>query len=367
MNAHKCNEAAFINFTREGGKMTNVPVLIPSYDPDKHLLELVNELIQLDVKHIIIVNDGSSKECDYIFKKLETLKVCTVLKHAVNCGKGRALKTGLNHFYLNFTGSPGIVTADGDGQHRPADILKVAKALEKKPKKLVMGTRKFDRSIPFRSLFGNVLTRCLFSFLIGKKVTDTQSGLRGLPRSIVPYLLEVKGERYEYEMNMLILTKVKTIGIQEEEIDTIYIENNRASHFDPLLDSMRIYSQLLRFIFSSLLASFFDFLVFTTVFNLTTNILLSMLVGRFIIGSLLNYIINKRFVFRSKAGVLPSLLKYYLLLVMMSLLSWLLIKMIVAQMGMRVIIAKLIVETLLFLVNFCIQREFVFVSEKENE
>lgn len=345
----------------------DIPVLIPSYNPDNRLLELVDALIKKNIKHIIVVNDGSFTSCDSIFKKLESIKTCTVLRHAVNCGKGRALKTGLNYFYLKFPGSPGIVTADGDGQHQAADILKVVRALKENPNKLVLGVRKFKRNVPFRSLFGNVLTRLVFLFLIGKRVSDTQSGLRGLPRFPIPPLLKMKGERYEYEINMLILTKVKVIDIVEKEIDTIYIENNRDSHFNPLFDSMRIYFQLLRFTFSSLLASLFDFIIFTTVFKLTSNILMSMLIARFVIGSLLNYIINKRLVFRSKSGVFSSLFKYYLFLVVLSLLSWLLIKTIMIQMGIRVIIAKILVESLLFILSFCIQREFVFVNRGKVE
>jgi glycosyltransferase involved in cell wall biosynthesis len=345
----------------------DIPVLIPSYNPDNRLFELVKALIRNDVKYIIIIDDGSIPACETIFKKLEALNECTVLRHAVNYGKGRALKTGLNHFYLNFSRSPGIVTADGDGQHLVGDILKVAGALQENPDKLVLGVRKLNRGIPFRSLFGNVLTRFFFSLLIGKRVSDTQSGLRGLPRSLVTHLLKTRGERYEYEINMLILTKVKGVDILEEKIDTIYIENNRASHFNPLFDSMRIYFQLLRFAFSSLLAAFFDFAIFTTVFKLTSNILLSMLVGRFIVGSMLNYIINKRLVFRSKAGIFSSLFKYYLALLLLSFLSWLLIKMVVIQMGVRVISSKILVESLLFMLSFCIQREFVFVERGESE
>lgn len=344
----------------------DIPILIPSYNPNHRLLELVEELIGEGVKHIIIVNDGSKPECDHIFEKLETLESCTVLRHAVNCGKGRALKTGFNYYYLNFPDSSGIITADGDGQHQPSDILKVAKALMENPDKLILGVRKLGSNIPFRSLFGNVLTRFVFSFMIGKRVSDTQSGLRGLPRSIFPHLLETAGEGYEYEINMLILTKRESVDIIEIPIRTIYLENNISSHFNPFFDSMKIYFQLLRFAFSSMLASFCDFIVFTIAFKLTSNIILSLLIGRFIVGSMLNYIINRRLVFHSKAGVFLSLLKYYMALMVMSLLSWILIKMAIIHMGIKVILAKVLVETLLFVFSFMIQREFVFTGKAEN-
>jgi glycosyltransferase involved in cell wall biosynthesis len=346
--------------------MMDIPVLIPAYNPDDTLNDVVESLIQLQFKDIIVVDDGSKPECDAVFKKLEKSDQCHVLRHAVNLGKGRALKTGLNYFYLHFPNSGGLVTADADGQHRPEDILNVAKTLKENPEKLIMGARKLGKEIPFRSLFGNTLTRVVFSLVIGRKISDTQSGLRGLPRSFVPDLLKVTGERYEYEINMLIRTKVKSVDIVEVSIETIYIEDNKSSHFNPIFDSMKIYFQLLRFAFSSLLASFFDFIVFTITFNLTANIMLSLLIGRFVVGSLLNYVINRRLVFHSKTGVVSSLLKYYLALAVMSLMSWLLIKAVVFQMGIKVIFAKIVVETLLFVLSFSIQREFVFVNRTDN-
>jgi glycosyltransferase involved in cell wall biosynthesis len=344
----------------------NIPVLIPAYNPDEVLYKVVHSLIQLDFKDIIIVNDGSKPEYEPIFEKLEKMEQCHVLRHAVNSGKGRALKTGLNYFCLNFPNSRGIVTADADGQHQPQDILKVAKTLKENPDQLVIGVRKLGRKIPFRSLFGNTLTRVVFSLVIGKKISDTQSGLRGLPRSLVPHLLKVTGERYEYEINMLILSKRHSVDIIETPIDTIYLENNVSSHFNPFFDSMKIYFQLLRFAFSSMLASGCDFIVFSIAYSLTSNIMLSLLIGRFLIGSLLNYIINRRLVFHSKSSVLLSLLKYYLALIVMSVLSYLLITLALDHLGFKVMIAKIVVETLLWVFSFGIQREFVFFSETED-
>lgn len=343
-----------------------IPVLIPTYNPDRRLPQLVEALIGEGIKHIIIVNDGSREECNPIFDKLEKLDACIVLKHAANCGKGRALKTGLNYFYLHFPNSPGIVTADGDGQHLPVDIMKVAARLRESPDKLTMGARKLESGVPFRSLFGNVLTRFVFFFIIGRKISDTQSGLRGIPRVLVPNLLNVRGERYEFEINMLIFSKKQSVDIIEIPIDTVYLENNISSHFNPFYDSMKIYFQLLRFAFSSMLASFCDFIVFSIVYGLTANILVSLLTGRFIVGSLLNYIINRRLVFHSKTRVISSLLKYYLALIVMSILSYLLITLALENLGFKVIIAKIVVETMLFIFSFSIQREFVFFSESED-
>lgn len=344
----------------------DIPVLIPAYNPDETLCRVVDGLIKLDFKHIIVVNDGSKPGCDAVFAEVEKKKQCHVLRHAVNSGKGRALKTGFNYYYLTFPDTPGLVTADADGQHRAEDILRVAQTLMEQPDKLIMGARQLGKDIPFRSLFGNTLTRFVFSWVIGRKISDTQSGLRGLPRSAVPHLLKIKGERYEYEINMLIFTKEKAVDIVEVPIETIYIEENKSSHFNPFFDSMKIYFQLLRYAFSSLLTSFCDFIVFTIMFKLTANMMLSLLVARFVVGSMLNYVINRRLVFHSRTGVFVSLMKYYFALLVMSVLSYLLISRTVEHLGISVVAAKIMVETLLFVFTFVIQRDFVFQTPEED-
>lgn len=346
--------------------MKNIPVLIPAYNPGEELVKLVEALINEGVAHIVIVNDGSQSQCKSVFQQAGQFEQCHVLHHAVNLGKGRALKTGFNYIYLNHPNAPGIVTADSDGQHKAADISKVIHALALQPEHLVIGVRKMSGKVPFRSLFGNVCTRFVFSLMTGQTVSDTQSGLRGIPLSFIPSLLELKGERYEFEINMLMMTRSNHVPVAEVSIDTIYIEDNKSSHFNPFFDSMKIYFQLLRFAFSSLIASCMDFIVFSLVFGWTGNILAAILLGRFLVGSLLNYAINRRLVFRSGGGVLWSLLKYYLALVTLSVISYLAIVLVIQQLGLGVLTAKILVETLLFAVSFSVQREFVFTHSPED-
>ena len=344
----------------------NVALLIPAYNPEEALLSLVDSLLRLDFKHIIIVNDGSKPECNYIFEKLERTKDCHVLYHAVNLGKGRALKTGFNFFYLNFPGLSGIVTADADGQHLPEDIVKAAETFLQNPDRLVLGARKFTKDVPLRSLIGNVITKHIFSFLVGRTISDTQSGLRCIPRKMLPELLRLSGEGYEYEMNMLISTKQNNIAILEEAINTVYIEGNRSSHFNPLIDSMKIYFLLLRFSFSSVLASLLDFIVFTISYKLSANVLLSIFVGRYTIGPFVNFVVNKRFVFHHKGSAVASLVKYYSFATIMGLIASVLIQNLAARFLISVIISKILVETFLFTVSFTVQRDYIFANKSEN-
>lgn len=233
----------------------DICILIPAYNPGELLVQLASSLIKAGFNHIIVVNDGSLSECMPIFERIKKMEQCHLLRHAVNLGKGRALKTGLIYFLINFPNSQGIITCDADGQHLVGDVVKVAKVLKNNCDSLIIGARNFDKEIPLRSKFGNVITRSIFFVLVGKYLSDTQSGLRGIPVSFMPMLICLDGEGYEFEMNMLIAAKTRGVSIIEERISTIYIDNNRSSHFNPLLDSMKIYSLLLRFFFSSILAS----------------------------------------------------------------------------------------------------------------
>ncbi len=344
-------------------RYTQIPVLIPAYNPNELLLPVVDDLIKYGFENIIIINDGSKSQCQPIFKKLENVEGCHVIHHAVNLGKGRALKTGLNYFSLNFKDSAGVVTADADGQHLPGDIVRVADTLAKNPSRLILGVRKFRGSIPFRSRIGNFLTRYVFFFLLGKKISDTQTGLRGIPRSAVPSFIKLEGEGYEYEMNMLITTKTEAINIIEKVISTVYINNNRSSHFNPLIDSMKIYFLFLRFGFSSIIASLIDFVFFMISYNITSSVYASIFIGRFTIGPVVNYTINKSFVFHSKDRVLISLMKYYAFASIMAIIASGLINTVRNKFMISIMLSKILVETFLFLVSFTIQRDYIFDSK----
>lgn len=338
----------------------DIAVLIPAYNPGRPLLGLVAELLQRDFRKVVVVDDGSHPSCRHIFDRLAAMNHCHVVQHAVNLGKGRALKTGFNYCRVHFPELAGIVTADADGQHLPEDVGKVAEEFLRHPRSLVIGARRFARGTPFRSVLGNVTTRYAFKLLVGGNLTDTQSGLRCIPMDIVPQLIPLAGERFEYEMNMLILAHKQRVAMREVEIATVYLDNNRSSHFNPLIDSMKIYFLLLRFSFSSLVAASIDFLVFSALYMIERNILTSLIAARLVSGAV-NFLINRNLVFHDRERPIFPLVKYLLLFVALAGLSYLSIRT-MADFGMNVIAAKVVVETVLFFGSFTIQRDFVFVD-----
>ena len=182
-----------------------VVILIPAYKPDEGMLALLNALIaQKRYAGIVVVDDGSGSDYRPIFEAAEQMEGVVVVRHAVNQGKGRALKTGFNAI-MNQWPEAAVITADADGQHTPRDIARLADELDASDgKTIVLGKRGFGKGTPAKSLMGNTITRHVFALSTGKMIYDTQTGLRGIPASLLPEMMHIPGERYEYEMNMLL-------------------------------------------------------------------------------------------------------------------------------------------------------------------
>lgn len=204
---------------------------------------------------IVVVEDGIPDEDKRLFDSLSEWPTVHLLRHGANRGKGRALKTGIQFVCTSLPDILGLVTADADGQHTRDDIVQVASALQAAPGCVVFGSRRFDVGVPWRNRFGNQLTRRIFQLLSGRDVTDTQTGLRGFPAPLLPQIFMQRGERYEYEMNVLVYLCHRGIQLIEVPIQTIYDVGNRSSHFRPVRDSMRIYFALLRFYAASLISA----------------------------------------------------------------------------------------------------------------
>lgn len=347
--------------------LSRIAVLIPAYNPGLPLPQLTEELLQQDFAMIVVVDDGSSAASQPVFDELQQSSRVRLLRHAINAGKGRALKTAFNYCLLQPASLLGVVTADADGQHSVQDIVRVAARLLQpqmlQQPALVLGVREFDGKVPLRSRLGNGLTRSLFKLLYGLNVRDTQTGLRAMPLTLLPALLQVEGERYEYESSMLIAASNNRLPIDEVVIATIYHDNNSSSHFSVIRDSMKIYFVLLRFLLSSLLASGIDFLVFSLAFTLTASLPLSMLWGRGI-AQAVNFLFNRKLVFRLQRGSYGMFARYLALVVLLGLLSLLMIRELQQVFGLHTMLAKLLAESILFVLSFSAQHDLVFVAAR---
>ena len=336
-------------------------IIIPAYKPEQALLTLINSLAGSD-QRVIVINDGSGEKYDPVFAAVEKYDFVTVLKHAINLGKGQALKTGFHYFLMHFADHPGVITADADGQHSPVDIIRLSKELEYSPHELWLGARTFENdTIPWRSRFGNQLTRTLFRLLIGQSLQDTQTGLRGIPRSFLSQLLKTNSVGYDFELDMLVLAAKQKIPLRELPIETIYQNNNQSSHFNPLIDSFKIYFVFIRFLIFAIVSGLLDFFAFSIAFMLCSNIFLSEGLARAFSGTC-NFLLNKELVFQSKQNMLPEAIKYILLCCANLVFSYTLISSL-SFIGLNVYASKMIALVGLFFANFAIQKLFVFGRE----
>lgn len=345
-----------------------IPVIIPAYEPDEKLLGLLAQLRQAQIDNILIIDDGSGADYADIFRVAEEQYDCTVLVHAVNLGKGRALKTAFNYCIQKYADMPGAVTADSDGQHSAECIVSCMKALWEQPEQLILGCRNFDeKNVPLRSSFGNKFTCLMFRYLVGTHISDTQTGLRAVPLSYMKTLMNVKGERFEFETNMLMEAKREGIGITEVPIQTIYIEENKTSHFRVIKDSARIYLIFAKFLFSSLSSSVVDLLLFSLFCYLLkeketgsfTYITGATVLAR-VVSAIYNYFLNYKVVFKSRSTVGKTGIKYFLLAVVQMACSALLVNVLYSVFGGWEVLVKIPVDVLLFFASFVIQRELVY-------
>lgn len=370
-------------------------VVIPAYEPDEKLLGVLKDFTEQTSFSIVVVNDGSSENCRRIFDEVRTFDRVTLLEHEVNKGKGAAMKTAFAYIRDRFPADESVITVDADGQHLVSDAIRVANKLSGHPAALVLGSRKFTGNVPFKSRAGNAITRAVFRFCTGVRVYDTQTGLRAFSASRIPEMLALKGDRYEYEINQLIYCTKNKIEIVEEWIDTVYIEENRSSHFHAVKDSFRIYKVLLlgtsfiRFVASSLFCFVIDYLLFLLFRDLLPKLFfrdafrstldasadsisslaasvapyLSMIivlctVCARVISSTCNYFLNRFFVFGVR-NTSMSFAKYVLLAAIILCLQAGLTAA-AAAIGLNDRVFYVIIQILLYPVSYLLQRTVVF-------
>ena len=365
-------------------ELSQISVVLPSLDPDEKLITVVDGLLEYGFSHIILVNDGSKQENLHYFTDLAAQHPeITLLHHEVNKGKGAALKNAFRWFLENRPDGYGVVTVDGDNQHHPEDTRACCEHMLKTGH-AVLGCRDFNQEdVPARSSFGNKTTSMIFKIFVGMTISDTQTGLRALPRKILEELVDVYGDRFEYETNMLLAFKTKGIAFDEVKIRTVYIEENKSSHFRVIHDSWRIYKLILAHFFRYTLSSVACFVVDSGMVFLLTKVLGSFLmdpllsgistVGARVVSSLINFFMNKKLVFQAKVSTAKAMVRYYALAIPQLAVQWLLnqglytlLGITEQQAGMRTLI-HILVMCVLFIVSFTIQQRWVFAPEKSNE
>ncbi|MDO4749345.1 MAG: bifunctional glycosyltransferase family 2/GtrA family protein [Eubacteriales bacterium] len=353
----------------------SVCAVLPSLNPTEKLCQVIDGLLNVGFREIVIVDDGSDAEHQAPFDYACSLPQCHVLRHPVNRGKGAALKTAFQYILDERPNVQGVVTADGDGQHLPEDILNCSRVMVEK-NCVILGARDFTLpDIPPKSRMGNRITSFIFRTGCGIHLCDTQTGLRVFPKHLLRFLLDVRGERFEYETNMLLEMKRADVAFEEVPIATVYEDGNSGTHFRPVRDALRIYSLILKYMASSLASFLLDIGAFYVLMRLLGSALgnmaiLTATVGARIISSFFNFNMNKKLVFSARGNYRRALLRYYILCVIQMLISAGLVSLMSALLGNpesgAVTLVKTVVDTLLFFCSFHIQREWVFRDKNKS-
>ena len=282
----------------------------------------------------------------------------------------------------------GVITADSDGQHTVPDTLRLAELLKADEKNLLLGSRDFSRKskqVPPKSRFGNRTTSGVFAMFYGRWLPDTQTGLRGLSRAFLEDQLTISGDRFEYEMNQLIYCAVHKLPMTIVPIETIYENENQGTHFHPIRDSWRIYKLILgnflRFTSASLICWLVDFILFTLLKRIpflaqleldtpwlhalsqsADAILLATAIAR-VCSATLNFFLNKGMVFNIRQCK-GAAWRYILLCVAVMVVSGLAVSGLHVLTGINSSIIKIVVDLILFFVNYRIQKSWVFARPK---
>ncbi|MBR5738838.1 MAG: bifunctional glycosyltransferase family 2/GtrA family protein [Lachnospiraceae bacterium] len=330
--------------------------IIPAYQPDNALTEVVRAMSEYGFS-VVVVDDGSDEACQPVFQSIDN--AATVLHHEKNRGKGQALRTGIAYVSEHFDGEYTIVTVDADGQHRPEDALKVTLLADEHPDALVLGMRLFTKDVPFRSRSGNAITRVAFFLSTGVKVYDTQTGLRAFSNELTGRLLEVSGNRYEYEMNVLLDFARERRTILETEIATVYIDANSKTHFRVFRDSVLIYKDILKFSASSFVSFLIDYLLYSLLLLITHHYVASNIAAR-VVSASVNFTLNRVVVFKSKEPILKAAIEYFLLAASILLINTLMLKLWVDVVGLHEMLAKIITEIIVFFISFTVQKLLIF-------
>lgn len=357
--------------------MTQTYVIVPSYHPTDALVELTHTICALGYR-LIVVDDGGGDADSAVYDALDPRTV--ILHHAVNRGKGAALKTGLAYVRSQLLSpteggdsssvSPTDTVAfmDADGQESPEDLEAVLTAARSPMAryKLSIGVCAMEKKKYLLPRIGHAITCGVFHLLVGAKLSHAFTCLRACPTAYIDKLLEIEGDRYEYEINVMAYFARHEAGFCEVPIRDGEIRPQK--NFRMIRDSLRVVGSLIRFMGSSLssylveytcfcLLSFLFGKQFPMIGDLFANICAR------IIGGTVNYLINCFIVFRRRPSWQSASQFALLNVVTLSLNSGALYLWKLTPFPVQ--ICKLLADTSMFIVNYLIQRKFIFRKKKK--
>ncbi len=226
--------------------MAKTVVIIPALNPLNSLIDYVKNILKFDIEKVILINDGSDEKYQAVFNELRKLDNCIVLDHEENKGKGRTLKTGFQYVLKHFTDVKFVITVGAHGQHKLNDVQQILQHVKIFSDGIILGVRNFhSREVPLSSSIGNRAASILFRLLFHKRILDTQTGLRCIPKQFLYWLVKVPGESFNYDTNMLVEAIKRNVPIYEIPIGSIKLKKNSIMFYDEITNTHKLLQQLL--------------------------------------------------------------------------------------------------------------------------
>jgi putative flippase GtrA len=338
-------------------------ILIPAYEPQDRLISLIEEIKTFWNSYIVVVNDGSNSSYNHIFDAIKTNQV-HILTHLKNKGKGAAIKTGIKYIKDSFKEIDFVITCDADGQHLPSDIEKISKITNDYPNHLILGIRnELLNHVPIKSKLGNLFSSFFFFLNTKKRCPDTQTGLRAIPSCLFDDALSIEDNRFDYEMTFLMGVAKSKTPMHYVDIETIYLDQNKSSHFRPIRDSILVYKQPLKFTTIAITSAVIDIGIFSLLIFIFKGSILEIVAYATIIARLIsggyNFLLNRFWSFKSKSHIKKDFVYYGVLYVFQLLMSILFVT-ILSYIFSTYTLNKLVVDSILFIISYYIQKHFVF-------
>lgn len=347
-------------------------IVIPAYQPPAHFVDTVDRLRKAGFVDIVVVDDGSGTEYREIFAQAEQLG-CTVLRHSENMGKGAALKTAFSHL-ASLPHTPDVLTVDCDGQHRLEDIQTMADAMKAHPNSIVAGCRSFDAAMPRRTRMAGKMVSATLRFLYGIRLPDAQSGLWGISGRLLSALAGLKGQRFEYELNILLFARKRGIELTTVPIRAVY-PAGADSHFHTVSDSLRVMGQLLWGTVQYSAVAALSAVIDVALYCILVKLLLEQLplavrvAGAAVIArtisSLVNYLCNRRLPYMQNSDLRSTLPRYYLLWAVQLLASISGVYAVCRLLHLDEALAKPLVDLVLAVLSYQVQLRWVFAKPRQ--
>ena len=164
-----------------------VSVVIPAYNEEQAIGEVVRELKARQAWHeVLVVDDGSSDRT----AERAAEAGARVIRHPYNKGNGAAVKTGIREARGEV-----VLLLDADGQHAPEDAEALVRAVGEYD--MAIGARSSSDQVPLRA-FGNAVLKGLASWLTGRPIADLTSGFRAARRDRLLEVLPLLPNGFSY-------------------------------------------------------------------------------------------------------------------------------------------------------------------------